>query len=101
MKKLFTLIALVGMSVSAVQCMEPEKKSFTLASDDRVFKIDLMNTRASKKQKTEENDAEIRNEVAKTLVCSYCEKAFLIQNGLTAHQTFSPCANKLQGKKNS
>jgi hypothetical protein len=106
MKKFFTFVALIGMSVSVVQCMEPDKKDLTMSFDDRVFAVDPRDPRTPKKQKTKENSAVVNNAVAdkdaaKALVCSYCEVRFLTKNNLTAHQTFSYCAKKLQEKKSS
>lgn len=89
MKKYLAIITLLGMSVFVVQCME----------DNRKFK-DTGNPCPMKKIKSHNNPV-VNNEIAKTLVCSYCEVRFLNKNNLTAHQTFSYCAKKLQEKKNS
>ena len=98
MKKFLTLIALLGMSVFGVQCMEGHADNDN-TENHRTFVNTLKNPRAGKKLKSDNNPI-ANNEVVKPLVCSYCEVRFLTQNSLTAHQTFSYCAKKLQEKKN-
>lgn len=103
MKKFFTIIVLTAMSVFVVQCMENEfePKSLDVFGQDIVFAHDPADPRAPKKQKSEGNNAAIGTEMVNTLICSYCEVRFLNKNNLTAHQTFSYCAKKLQEKKSS
>lgn len=98
MKNFFTFILLLGVSVFAMQCMENYHVDNNSEENHRTFVNTLKNPRAGKKLKSDNNPT-VNDEVVKPLVCSYCEVRFLTQNSLTAHQTFSYCAKKLQKQK--